>query len=191
LNFSGEDPNTTDFDSTRGYAFNITAAGGVTVTHLSFFDFGGNGLIESHEVGLWNSAGVLLASATVPAGVAAPLDSTGKFRIVPITPLLLPAGTGYAVGAVFLANSSDVQGIEWSSSSTASGITYVQPRLSLNGPGLVFPTVTGAFLGIPGGSFNIAPGGAAAAPEPGSLALLALTCLPLIGAAVRQKRCAM
>ena len=69
------------------------------ITQLGIFDDGGDGLVNSHQVGLWhlddNVSGPLLASAVVPAGTAAPL--IGGYRFVPITPVVIPY-TGHSLG---------------------------------------------------------------------------------------------
>jgi hypothetical protein len=168
LSFSGQGSNTASVDSTRGYAFNVTAVGGVFVTGLSFYDQGGNGLSQSHEVGIWNSSGTLLASSTVPAGTAAPLDSNGLFREITLAlPIFLPAGNSYAVGAFFSGGSADSQAVNWTSMATAPGISYAEVRFVNNSSTLTFPTITSSFLGLPGGSFVVSP-----VPEPGTLSLL-------------------
>ena len=168
------------FDSTRGYAFDI-AGGGFTVTYLSVFDAGFDGLVQSHQVGIWDPAGNLLRSATVPSGTTAPLDSTGKFRMVAITPLTLNAASGYTVGAQYLVNGGDNQANFTSgTASFATNVVYQGTRFintSSNGtPGILTrPTTTQTSInGIFGGSF----GGTAIAPfntpEPGTLPLLGM-----------------
>ncbi len=186
LTFQGQSGNGTGANSTRGYSFDVSAVGGVLVTGLTVYDDLGNGLAESHEVGLWDSNGILLASVTVPAGTVAPLDSSGVFREVQLSmPLFLPAGTNYVVGALFFVGSPDLQAINWTSSSTAPGIAYDELRF-INGPTvLTFPTSTlTGFTGLPGGSFDIS-----AVPEPQSWVLLGGgACLLLWARAKRRAR---
>jgi hypothetical protein len=43
-----------------GWQFNVTTA--ITVTGLSWYDEGANGLVVGHTVGIWNPAGTLLGS---------------------------------------------------------------------------------------------------------------------------------
>jgi hypothetical protein len=64
---------------TFGWTFTLT--GTLTVTDLGWFDFGGNGLAASHDVGIWASDGTLLVSATVPSGTTGGL--IGAFRYTP------------------------------------------------------------------------------------------------------------
>ena len=77
------------FIGTKGWQF---GGGGIDsdilITQLGVFDSGGDGLVNSHQVGLWrdgNVSGSLLASATVPAGTEAPL--IGGYRWVEISPV--------------------------------------------------------------------------------------------------------
>jgi hypothetical protein len=100
------------FTGTRGWQFE---RGGdsydIFVTQLGVFDSGGDGLVNSHQVGLWrndpdNRTGTLLASATVPAGTAALLE--WGYRWMPITPVLLPRTlASYVVGAQYSAGDAD------------------------------------------------------------------------------------
>ncbi len=52
-------------DQSVGWEFNVDIA--FTVTGLQWYDDGGNGLTISHEVGLWDPLGVLLAVTFIPA----------------------------------------------------------------------------------------------------------------------------
>jgi hypothetical protein len=56
-----------------------------------------DGLAESHEVGLWDSLGNLLAETTVVTGD--PL--VNQWRYSDVTPVTLAAGADYFVGALF------------------------------------------------------------------------------------------
>lgn len=171
--------NTASTTSTRGYSFNVLNPNGINVTHLSFFDDLGNGLNTSHDVGIWNSAGTLLASTTISAGTVDPLDATGKFRSRAISPIFLAAGTDYVVAGVFLAN-SDLQAINMTGLVMGSGITYGQTRFNNNGVNsLSFPTSTISQVGLPGGSFSYAP-----VPEPATMAAMGLG----IAALLRRRR---
>src|SRR5271154_7146963 len=55
-------------NATIGWQFTLSSP--VTVTELGFFDATGGGLFDPHPVGIWNSSGTLLGSATVPSGTA-------------------------------------------------------------------------------------------------------------------------
>ena len=81
-------------DVTIGWEFSTNSA--ITVTSLGFFDDLQDGLLQSHEVGIF-SAGTLLASAIIPAGTGATLIN--QFRWVAIAPLGLSAGQTFRIGA--------------------------------------------------------------------------------------------
>jgi hypothetical protein len=70
----------------------------VTINQLGVFDYGSDGLAESHAVGIWNGD-TLLASVTIRSDTAASLDK--GFRWLPITPLTLSANTAYTLGAFY------------------------------------------------------------------------------------------
>ncbi|WP_395138421.1 DUF4082 domain-containing protein [Armatimonas sp.] len=183
IDFTSSGSNTAATTSTRGYEFNITSS--VTVTGLSFFDLGSDGLAQAHDVGLWDSSGTLLASVNVPSGTTAPLDSSGKFRFVTLgSSVTLPVATAYRVGAVFVAGSPDQQFISQVGLTNAPGVSYVQGAFINNGVNaLTFPTGNLGVNGLSGGSFVI--GAASSAPEPGTLALLALG---IVGGVVARRR---
>lgn len=169
MDFSTYSTNGTAITSTRGYSFNVVEPNGILVTHLSFFDANSNGLAENHMVGLWDSAGNLLASSPISAGTVDALDATGKFRARAITPVLLAAGTNYTVGGTFNAGSADAQAISVIGLTMGTGITYGEARVANNGLStLTMPTTGGfGFNGLPGGSFNFQ-----AVPEPGTMIAL-------------------
>jgi hypothetical protein len=90
-----------------GWEFTVNSA--VTVSGLGYYDYTADsglagltaccgtapqttgGLTESHQVGIYNSSGVLLVSATVPAGTAGIL--VNDFRYTGITPVVLAPGS--------------------------------------------------------------------------------------------------
>ncbi len=176
LSWTSNGTNSASITSTRGFSFNVIAAGGINVTHLSFFDNGANGLADAHDVGIWNSAGTLLASTTIANGTAHGLDVNNLFRIKAITPVFLAQGNDYAVGAVFLQGSQDLQAINLVGLSTPPEITYGQTRFINNGVAtLTFPTFTISQNGLPGGSFQFTT-----VPEPATMAALGLGVLALL-----------
>ena len=71
-----------------GYRFTVLS--NIVVSSLGFFDYLGDGLGESHTVGIFNSAGELLTSAVVFSGTGNPLDD--GFRYTNISPLTLSEG---------------------------------------------------------------------------------------------------
>lgn len=126
---------------TIGYEF--TANQNITVTDLGFLDASGTGLAESHEVGIYNTSGTLLASALVPSGTAAPL--TGQFRYVPISGLDLTAGTEYVCAGLMNTTADDV------GYSTPSGVS-LDSRISISSDPSLY------YIGGTGIQFPIYPG---------------------------------
>jgi hypothetical protein len=86
---------------TLGFSFRANTD--IVVTGLALFDSSQDGLVESHEVGLWNSTGTLLTSTTVQAGVGSALED--KFRVETIVPVQLVGGADYFIGALFTSGS--------------------------------------------------------------------------------------
>src|SRR5262245_26670035 len=79
------------FTGTRGWTFYVSSpATGISITQLGVFDFVGDGLINSHQIGLWTTDGALLASVLIPAGLSG--SFVGGYRYMPIEPLFIPAG---------------------------------------------------------------------------------------------------
>ena len=127
--------------NTMGWEFTTNSA--ILVTDLGVFDDSQNGLGQSRPVGIFSNAGVLLASATVPAGAAAPLIN--QFRSVPITPLLLPAGQTFRIGAFYQASFPSDQIVFSAISVTpAAAINYIGGRLWGSNAGLADPVVPAA-----------------------------------------------
>lgn len=85
-----------------GWTFFLTEP--ITVTGLGWYDYGHDGLVDSHQIGIWKDlSGLprdqlfygltnmsLLASATVAAGTEAPLN--GPWRTVDLPSLTLQPG---------------------------------------------------------------------------------------------------
>jgi hypothetical protein len=78
-----------------GFEFRTTQA--VAVYALGYYDEGANGFSTPHEVGIFDSAGALLASAFLDSGTGDPL--LGEFRYHNITPLYLPADQFFTIAA--------------------------------------------------------------------------------------------
>jgi len=88
---------------TLGWRFSLNSP--ILVSGLGVFDSGQDGLKDSHDVGIFDAAGVLLASATVASGQFSPL--TEQFRYAPASVLLTP-GQSYLIGAVWGPNSDEL-----------------------------------------------------------------------------------
>lgn len=159
--------------STRGYAFDVVAAG-LLATHLSVWDELSDGLSDAHTVGLWSPAGVLLAQAVVPAGTAAGLQD--GFRFVDIADVALPVGNGYVVGATFLDGSADRQAFTLTGLASAPGIVYAGGRYVNDTAAGALTRPTETFDGLPGGSLRV-DGVTVALPAPDGVALTGLALL--------------
>jgi hypothetical protein len=120
---------------TLGWSFTVNS--GIDVTALGVFSDSEDGLAESHDVGLWDSAGDLLASTTVDAGTVDPLDD--QFRMVEIAPVALTAGSTYYIGAVWLDGADDMtfpgDAVNFA---TAPEVTFVTSQYVVAGS-LTFP----------------------------------------------------
>ena len=164
-----------------GWAF--TANADLTVTELGYFDFGGDGLGESHQVGIWQDGGALLGSVTVqPDGTL-----SDGFRYASTSPISLISGQKYVV-AGFQSAQSDPFAIDGAASggfSVAPGLGYDGSRISFNS-GFSRPsgyyTAVGSDVFGPNLKFAAAVG--SPVPEPGT----ALFSLGLIGAIALNRR---
>lgn len=162
---------------TLGFSFNLSQA--TTINALGYWS-GGN--LTSHQVGIWNTSGALLASGTVSA--ADPLQ--GHYRYDSIAPLLLGAGD-YVIGGQYFNGifPSNLSGV-----TTAPGYTWTGDRQLFGG--FAFPTVdTGGSYGQNGIALvNFSIGGIAAVPEPGTWAMMLLG-FGAIGVSLRRRKPAL
>jgi hypothetical protein len=109
--------------NTGMYGWNFWLLKPVVVTGVGWYDVGRDGLVSSHEVGLWTGSlynyTSLVFSATVPAGTAAPLE--GDWRKVNFNVSLTLEPGFYVVGGTFHGNGDDT-------AEFADGLT-VDPRV--------------------------------------------------------------
>ncbi len=172
LDFTGGSPLTFGADATVGWKFTVTST--ITIEGLGIFDVGGNGLAESHQIGLWTSSGGSpLVSATIDNANSTPVASMsnlGNWLSTPIASRQLTPGD-YVVGA-FYTHGKDAF-ITRATASTISGVTWDEYRAAV-GSSLLFPdpfTAESSPAGFFGPNlFTATP--APAVPEPTSLILL-------------------
>ncbi|HZJ16509.1 MAG TPA: DUF4082 domain-containing protein [Chthoniobacteraceae bacterium] len=163
--------------TTEGWSFKPNV--NVTVTHLGFLDYEGDGLNFSHAVGLWLNGGALLGSTTVQTSDPL-LDG---FRYTSLTPINLLAGQTYVIGAFYSPNSDFLRVVPFgaSSFSTAPEISYLGARYVVGPNSLQRPDVVSTTTGFWGPNFQFTP---TVVPEPGT----ALFGFALVGAIVGFRR---
>ncbi len=167
-----------------GYAFSDVLESGLFATHLGIWDAGSDGLSVAHDVGLWDSLGVLVASVTVPGGTAASL--VDGFRYADIADVALSTGR-YTVGALFFAGGADDQARNLVGTATASGISFVGARFINNEvASLTNPTSSLSITGLMGGSLMVDRVNGRV-PEPAALSLVALA-IGAAGIAARRRK---
>jgi hypothetical protein len=88
------------------FGWRFTTNKKMTVTSLGLYDWGEvpDGLMNSHEIGLWTDDGNLLTSVLFNAGDGLLL---GRFRYLPISSIVLGSGQTYRIGATYVDNSID------------------------------------------------------------------------------------
>jgi len=125
-------------DTTIGWSFSVNRA--ISLDALGYYDYQGDGLLQSYQVGLWQDDGELLSTATVAAGTASPLIDSFRYSLV--APILLVPGKTYVLGGVANTGFSDTgdRVIDVARITTAPEITFLQNRGSMiESTALLFP----------------------------------------------------
>lgn len=160
--------------ATIGWQFSTSTD--LNIESLGIWDKGGDGLSDSHQIGLWKLDGTLLVSTVVSNGTGNTLESS--FRWSDITSYFLSSGS-YIVGAYM--PTTDDRGAAKSSYNTANEITFNQ-NLFLYSNGFTKPTEH--WSGHDGGNFGANfKYSIATVPEPSTLAIFVLG---VIGLAYRR-----
>lgn len=150
----------------NGYLFSVIESY-ISVTALGFYDFGGDGLLSSHQVGLWDANGVLLGSVEIPAGTGAYLENDFRWVNLP-TPIFIPTGYFTVAGT----DGDDPIATDYTRE-MAPGITYVDGVWVESGT-LTYPTGSQPTAGL-GGNFKYDN-----VPEPSTWALVVLCGLGVL-----------
>jgi hypothetical protein len=169
-------------DYTIGFEFTVSSP--QSIEALGVYDDGGAALPTNASVGLWNSSGDLLASATVPASGGVLI---GDFRYSNISAFSLTPGTDYIVGA-YLGGSGVATSLGTGQGGTGSYsplITVVEDQF-ITSSTLSFPSSTDGHAGGVwlGANFELA----SAVPEPSTWALMLLGFAGLSFAAYRRSK---
>lgn len=178
-------------DGVVGWTF--TATESFTISSLGYYDHGQDGLVDSHDVGVWRISGgppSLLATAAIPSGTTANLN--GQFRYTQIAPLQIATGNDYVIGAT-IGFGVGVAQYDPTVTPTASGWSVVSKISNVAGRfGLVFPAGSGFddfnFPSDFGGASDppiAGPNFLISVPEPSSFLLYASS---LIGIAASSRR---
>jgi Domain of unknown function (DUF4082) len=171
-------------DDTLGFSFDVITT--TTISGLGFFDAGSDGLINSHQVGLWTAGGTLLASATLDnsSNIVASTSNLGDWRETDIGLLTLNLGS-YVLGAFYrdVSVSAEDDAVVVANASSVSGVSYGHTRSGF--PGFTFPNVDQSVADA--GTFGpmAFTSRSATAPEPANLGL-SICALALFGVGFRR-----
>jgi len=177
LTYTGGDNILGNGPFTLGWEFTTTQV--FKVDGLGAYDSGLDGLVEDHDVGLWDNLGNLLASTTIAAGTGATLID--NFRYNSISSVVIGPGT-YFVGALWLDGNDPNVFPGQGTTSTVAGLTYVQNGFAPGGS-LADPTgSTGEGASYFGANLTVGN-----VPEPMTWALM-LVGFGGMGVALRARR---
>jgi hypothetical protein len=169
-------------EQTRGWAFTSNQA--INIASLGWFDYEGNGLVDSHQVGIWDASGNLQMSGTVGAGTGDPLLAGFRYTTALTGTTLLAAGT-YVVAGLSTYDDDAWREVDPARVTMGSAITYLEDRTSESTMFEFAGETQGLDVGYFGANFEY--DAAAAVPEP-SVVSLSLLGLGMMGVAARKRR---
>jgi hypothetical protein len=166
---------------TLGFKFTVNSA--TSITSLGVYDHNQDGLAARAQIGLWDTAGNLLTSATIGQGGGV-LD--GMFRYVDITAYALSTGTEYVIGAYTTELATSLNTGQGGTGSIDPLVNVIHDRYSNFTNSFSFASQTdsrasGAWLGA-----NFRFGNVNQVPVPGSLALVGVGLFALLASARRK-----
>jgi hypothetical protein len=143
----------------------------ISVTHLGVYDHQSNGFTSGpYPVGIFSIATGSLITSVATVTSSSVLDNS--FRYEPIAPVTLFAGQQYRIGAYYN-RLSDLIYVSGSFFNDANITVFSRPSVYQLGNFLTYPTISDGFTGYFGPNFKFTST-ASAAPEPGTLALIAI-----------------
>lgn len=158
----------------------------IVVTSVAYADLGTPGLVDSHQVGIWDLSQTLLGSVTVPSGSGATING---FKYATLgTPLTLLAGQTYILsgdtgGTAPVTSDQYRYGTSFTS---GSGISSILGRIQSSvGAGFVYPSATSVTTGEVWGTVNMAY---TVVPEPATFTLLVTGLVGLLAYAWRKRK---
>lgn len=173
ISFTGGSEYTTLEAGTFGWKYSTDIA--IDVTHYGFYDFEGNGLSQSHTIGIYDFRGDLLGiSTTIASGTGALLENS--FRYVELASnLRLAANQTYYIGAYRAAPITQTSPydpvFQVATANVATEIEYLASQIATGGT-LSWPSLSSGSSqkGIFGPNFKFEP--VETIPTPGSLILI-------------------
>lgn len=168
-------------EQTRGWAFSTDRA--IEVTALGWFDFADDGLVDAHQVGIWDADGHLLLSAVVGAGADDPLQAGFRYSAGLSGGGVLAAGS-YVVAGLSTYNDETWRSVDPATVTLGSGIAYLGDRTSETAAFEFAGVTQGLDVGYFGANFQYE---IAEVPEPATVSL-SLFGLGMMGMALRKRR---